>query len=468
MPAKAFMRKAKSALTRKRGTDHQRFVFTLRPACLEGVPSRVKQTVLEWKGSGSKLCYTKVVGCSAGLAAFDDKLHMTTTLHQTSEGFEAKEYTLKCMEVQEIKSMGRVVDKTNCISQYTLDFSVFAKNCLEHGAEEEIEVSLQPKGPHGAAISLRAFVSATLLRNWSADLESTSSELSALTSSITADYDEYGYDDSQELPGLGVNSALSMLSDDSETMCAMPSPRPKSPQHVSSSASGAAAAMDPPAVARSRRTHTRTRSSDWGLATITETDGKAVQRTSSKDLASASPAAEVPAVPIEEAARAPSANAEHHSAPNSARGEGHFSLTHGLGFLGQLLRKQPSSLKDLTPEELRVEAARRETVDVNAEEDVTVLRERCEQLIYAREHLKAKNTELKQMLTEAQTRSMSDDAMVQELVQAKLSLADGEYKRLSLQLALQIEMNKSRALAAKLTAACVERDLMANQLANAT
>ena len=36
----------------------------------------MKQTVLEWKGSGSKLCYTKVVGCSAGLATFDDKLHM--------------------------------------------------------------------------------------------------------------------------------------------------------------------------------------------------------------------------------------------------------------------------------------------------------------------------------------------------------------------------------------------------------
>lgn len=59
---------------------------------------------------------------------------------------------------------------------------------------------------------------------------------------------------------------------------------------------------------------------------------------------------------------------------------------------------------------------------------------------------------------------MSDDAMVQELVQAKISLADGEYKRLSLQLALQIEMNKSRALAAKLTAVSVERDLVANQL----
>lgn len=101
------------------------------------------------------------------------------------------------MEVQEMKSMGRVVDKTNCISQYTLDFSVFAKTCLEHGAEEEIEVILQPKGAHGAAITLRAFVSATLLRNWSPDLESTSSELSYLTSSIAADCDEYGYDDSQ-------------------------------------------------------------------------------------------------------------------------------------------------------------------------------------------------------------------------------------------------------------------------------
>lgn len=101
------------------------------------------------------------------------------------------------MEVQEMKSMGRVVDKTNCISQYTLDFSVFAKTCLEHGAEEEIEVTLQPKGAHGAAITLRAFVSAILLRNWSPDLESTSSELSCLTSSIAADCDEYGYDDSQ-------------------------------------------------------------------------------------------------------------------------------------------------------------------------------------------------------------------------------------------------------------------------------
>lgn len=62
---------------------------------------------------------------------------------------------------------------------------------------------------------------------------------------------------------------------------------------------------------------------------------------------------------------------------------------------------------------------------------------------------------------------MSDEAMVQELVQAKLSLADGEYKRLSLQLALQIEMNKSRSLAAKLTAVSVERDLVANQLSQA-
>lgn len=59
----------------------------------------------------------------------------------------------------------------------------------------------------------------------------------------------------------------------------------------------------------------------------------------------------------------------------------------------------------MTPEELRVDAARRETVDINAEEDISVLRERCEQLIYAREHLKAKNTELKQMLTEAQVRN---------------------------------------------------------------
>lgn len=96
----------------------QRFVFTLRPACLgafsppaslhdyfgghvhvprklllstdsqvsildgvlysaEGIPTRVKQTVLEWKGTGSKLSYTKVVGVDdTGLAAFDDKLHM--------------------------------------------------------------------------------------------------------------------------------------------------------------------------------------------------------------------------------------------------------------------------------------------------------------------------------------------------------------------------------------------------------
>lgn len=67
-----------------------------------------------------------------------------------------------------------------------------------------------------------------------------------------------------------------------------------------------------------------------------------------------------------------------------------------------------------------------------------------------------------------QTRSLSDDAMVQELVQAKLSLADGEYKRLSLQLALQIEMNKSRSLAAKLTAVSVERDLVANQVSQAS
>lgn len=34
MAGKSLMRKAKSALTRKRGNDHQRFVFTLRPACL--------------------------------------------------------------------------------------------------------------------------------------------------------------------------------------------------------------------------------------------------------------------------------------------------------------------------------------------------------------------------------------------------------------------------------------------------
>lgn len=134
----------------------------------------------------------------------------TSTLHRTPEGFEAKQYTLKCMEVQEMKSMGRIVDKTNCISQFTLDFSAFAKTCLEHGAEEEIEVTLQPKGAHGAAVTLRAFVSATQLRNWSPDLESTSSELSYLTSSITADGDDYEYDDSQV--SSAIQTALSMQS----------------------------------------------------------------------------------------------------------------------------------------------------------------------------------------------------------------------------------------------------------------
>jgi hypothetical protein len=178
-------------------------------------------------------------------------------------------------------------------------------------------------------------------------------------------------------------------------------------------------------------------------------------------------------------------------------------LPQSLSFLSNLLRnvKPPGDLKDLSPEELRVEAARRETVELRAEVDLDKLREHAVQLVYARELLKAKNNELKQMLTDSQARSLrsqalkqtrstvahrsalallalarchwrfrmqtqihSDESITQELVQAKLDLADAAYQRLHLESALHVAQNKNRKLSAKLTQAAVERDLLSHRL----
>lgn len=81
-------------------------------------------------------------------------------------------------------------------------------------------------------------------------------------------------------------------------------------------------------------------------------------------------------------------------------------LPQSFSFLNNLFRnKPPSSLKDLSPDELRIEAARRETVEIKGEQDLDTLREHAVNLVYARELLKAKNNELKQMLTDSQVSS---------------------------------------------------------------
>lgn len=198
----------------------------------ERVPAGVKQVVLEWKGSGSKLSFTKVQPVnSAGMVVFDETLNMvravhphtghsnnisrlqhlltcpalqTTTLYQTETGFEPKAYTLRAMEVQEVKSMGRVVDKTVCIAEYkNLDFSAFTRTCLEHaGAEEEIEVSL--RGSKGAVV-LRAFVKASLLHDLeNYDGEPVSSELSFISEERTpaSALDEEYIDDDDSQVGI--------------------------------------------------------------------------------------------------------------------------------------------------------------------------------------------------------------------------------------------------------------------------
>lgn len=75
--------------------------------------------------------------------------------------------------------------------------------------------------------------------------------------------------------------------------------------------------------------------------------------------------------------------------------------------MNNLLRnKPPSNLKDLSTEELRIEAARRETLEIKAGQDIETLKEHAVNLVYARELLKAKNNELKQMLSESQVRNL--------------------------------------------------------------
>lgn len=64
---------------------------------------------------------------------------------------------------------------------------------------------------------------------------------------------------------------------------------------------------------------------DWGLATITETDSKAAQRSSSKDLSHGTPTVERSAA-SQANAHTPRQNEQHATPPNSARGEGHFSV----------------------------------------------------------------------------------------------------------------------------------------------
>jgi hypothetical protein len=176
-------------------------------------------------------------------------------------------------------------------------------------------------------------------------------------------------------------------------------------------------------------------------------------------------------------------------------------LPQSFSFLNDLFRsKPPASLKDLSPQELQIEAARRETVEIKAQEDLDTLREHAVNLVFAREVLKAKNNELKQMLTDSQvcschillcndvvylslftcdccshtehihgmqTQAHSDETITQELVQAKLDLADAAYERLKLQSAYDRMVDKNRILARKLTQAAVDRDLLAHRLAKA-
>ena len=53
----------------------------------------------------------------------------------------------------------------------------------------------------------------------------------------------------------------------------------------------------------------------------------------------------------------------------------------------------------------------------------------------------------------------TDRTITMNLVAAKIALADAEYEKLNMQLALQVERNRNRVLAAKLTNLAVERDL---------
>ena len=80
--------------------------------------------------------------------------------------------------------------------------------------------------------------------------------------------------------------------------------------------------------------------------------------------------------------------------------------------MNNLLRnKPPCNLKDLSPEELHIEAARRETLEIKAGQDIDTLKEHAVNLVYARELLKAKNNELKQMLSESQVRNLLSDCL---------------------------------------------------------
>jgi hypothetical protein len=66
-----------------------------------------------------------------------------------------------------------------------------------------------------------------------------------------------------------------------------------------------------------------------------------------------------------------------------------------------------------------------------------------------------------------QTQVHSDETITQELVQAKLDLADAAYERLKLQSAYDRIVDKNRILSRKLTQAAVDRDLLAHRLAKA-
>ena len=66
-----------------------------------------------------------------------------------------------------------------------------------------------------------------------------------------------------------------------------------------------------------------------------------------------------------------------------------------------------------------------------------------------------------------QTHVHSDETITQELVQAKLDLADAAYERLQLQSSYDRIINKNRTLSRKLTQASVDRDLLAHRLSRA-
>lgn len=152
----------------------------------------------------------------------------------------------------------------------------------------------------------------------------------------------------QELAGIGINPSLSLLSDDSESISTrLPSPRPKSPRHAAASVTASTPSFETGAP-RSRRTHTRTRSSvrstlelciqlcggsiscnnnwfpvqDFGLAAIAETDTEAAHRSSSRDLACQGGASvEIPAETFHLQDSAPASSENHAPLP-----QGHFSV----------------------------------------------------------------------------------------------------------------------------------------------